>query len=99
MNVKIGKITGLQIEGNEISGNTYPVRSYIADCLGGKWDSNRKVWIVNPVKVENALDRIGSSLRTDDTPAAPKSQATSVKDFGWCHKCHSYCYGDCQANS
>lgn len=98
MNVKIGKIIGLVINGNEISGNTFPARSYIHDCLGGQWDGNRKVWIIDAAKVESKLDRIGSSLRTDDTPAAPKLQATSVKDFGWCNKCHSYCYGDCRSN-
>jgi hypothetical protein len=98
MNIKVGKVTGLALNGNEISGNTYAAKSYIKDCLDGKWDSNRKVWIVNTAKVESNLDRIGSSFRTDDTPAAQKQTAKLATNFGWCNKCHTYCYGDCQAN-
>ena len=30
--------------------------------------------------------------------SAPAATEPVVHGFGWCNKCHSYCYGDCEAS-
>ena len=95
-NLKIKNTTGLALNGNMISGNTYPVKDYIKAYLGGKWDSNAKAWIVNVEKVNDLIER-GGYISIDDSPAPVKVQTARI-DNGWCNKCHSWCYGDCTAN-
>ena len=95
MNIKIKQTTGLTLSGDKLSGNTYPVKEYIKAYLGGKWDGNSKCWIVDIEKV-NKLLASGGYLSVDDSPAPAPKKPTYVS--GWCNKCHSYCYGDCEAN-
>jgi len=99
MNLKIKQTTGLTLNGDKLSGNTYPVKEYIKAYLGGKWDGNNKCWIVDVEKV-NGLLASGGYLSVDDNPAPAKSSNTngSARWNGWCNKCHSYCWGDCEAN-
>ena len=58
--------------------NTYNVRDHIKTNWDGKWDANRKVWIVNPAKVIDTIsnktwgiDRI-LSIETDDDASQVK---------------------------
>lgn len=95
MNLKIKNTTGLVLNGNKISGNTYPVKDYIKSYLGGKWDGNSKAWTVDLEKVNNLIAR-GGYISIDDSPAPAPNKSTFRS--GWCNKCHSYCYGDCDAN-
>lgn len=95
ISLRIKQTTGLTLNGNEISGNTYPVKDWIKAYLGGKWNSERKVWIVDTEKVESLLAR-GANIYVDSTPAPVTKKSASHS--GWCNKCHSYCYGDCEAN-
>ena len=95
MNLKIKQTTGLTLNGDKLSGNTYPVKEYIKAYLGGKWDGNSKCWIVNVEQV-NKLLASGGYLSVDDSPAPTPKKSTYVS--GWCNKCHSWCYGDCTAN-
>lgn len=102
MKLKIEKTTGLVLEGNTISGNTYPVKDFIKSYLNGKWDSNRKGWIVDVEKVNDMLSKGGSAYTgfwvDDGVPTAKPRKATgTAATNGWCDLCHSYCWGDCTA--
>lgn len=99
MNLKIKQNTGLTLDGNKLSGNTYPVKEWIKAYLGGKWDGNNKVWIVDTDKLNSLLAR-GANIYVDDSHAPVKSNNAngSARWNGWCNKCHSYCWGDCDAN-
>lgn len=44
---------GLTIDGNNISGDTYPVRSYITSKWGGRWDKENKCWTVDESKIND----------------------------------------------
>ena len=44
------------INGNVLTGNTFPIKEFIKRKLDGKWDSERKVWIVNEAIVAKYLD-------------------------------------------
>lgn len=92
--LKIKQTTGLQLNGNVLTGNTFPVKDYIKAYLGGKWDANKKAWIVDVNKV-NSLLASGGYLSVDNTPAPAVKKTTGSN--GYCHKCHSWCYGDCEA--
>jgi len=95
-NLKIKNTTGLTLNGNKLSGNTYPVKEYIKAYLGGKWDSNSKAWTVDVTKVNDLIER-GGYISIDDSLAPVATRKVST-DNGWCNKCHSWCYGDCTAN-
>lgn len=94
MNLKIKNTTGLTLNGNKLSGNTFPVKEYIKAYLGGKWDSGNKAWTVDVAKVNDLIER-GGYISIDDSPAPAPKKSTYVS--GWCNKCHSYCYGDCES--
>lgn len=86
----------LQLSENILSGDTYSCKDYIKAYLGGKWDAAAKVWRVDVAKVNAILRTPGSQITVDDAPATePKSSDGSN---GWCNKCHSYCYGDCESH-
>ena len=85
------------LDGNRLSGKTYEVKNYIKAYLDGKWDGDKKEWIVNTEKVTDLASRPGSYIEIVE--AAPVVDAKPVKFVsGWCNKCYSYCYGDCEAN-
>ena len=44
------------INGNVLTGNTFPIKEFIKRKLDGKWDAERKVWIVNEQTVQKYLD-------------------------------------------
>ncbi len=95
MNLKIGNTTGLTLNENYLSGETYPLKEYIKNYLGGKWNSDKKAWAVNVEKVNDLIDR--GEIYLDDSPA-PAAKIKIAKNDGWCNRCQSWCYGDCTAN-
>lgn len=86
----------LTLTGNVLSGDTFPVKEAIKLHLGGKWDSTRKAWIVDMVKTEDFIKR--DILHLTAAPVTPEPQAITGGASGWCNKCHTYCYGDCDAH-
>lgn len=93
----IKRTNGITLNGNKMSGNTYPVKDYIKAYCGGKWDANTKSWIVDTEKVNDLITK--QCIIVDNNAPAPKIQQGSRATNGWCNKCHSYCWGDCDANS
>ena len=45
-----------QINGNVLTGNTFPIKEFIKRKLDGKWDATQKAWIVNEQTVQKYLD-------------------------------------------
>ncbi len=48
--------TGMVLDGDKLSGDTYRARENIKKFWDGKWDAIQKVWIVNPQKVLETLN-------------------------------------------
>ena len=44
------------INGNILTGNTFPIKEVIKRKLDGKWDATQKAWIVNEQTVQKYLD-------------------------------------------
>lgn len=89
---------GLELNGNILSGDTYGAREKIKTYWDGKWDANRKVWIVNPQKVMDTLNsKYNWGLEICDAITTVESKPARVNN-GLCPHCHTYCYGDCQSH-
>lgn len=54
----------VQLNGCLITGDTYPVKSWIKEYLCGKWDAERKGWIVDLKQVETWT---GTCIQPDNT--------------------------------
>jgi len=50
------------LTGNLITGNTYPVKDWIKQYLNGKWDGERKGWVVDLDKVARYSSADGTTL-------------------------------------
>jgi hypothetical protein len=85
------------LNGNRLSGKTYEIPNYIKVYLDGKFDGNKKEWIVNVEKVMDIASRPGSYIQIVESAPVIETNASTFRS-GWCNKCHSYCYGDCEAN-
>lgn len=96
-NLIIKRTNGIMLDGNKLSGNTYPVKDYIKAYLGGEWDKNSKSWLIDVEKI-NALIAKSCIIVVDNSAPTAKKQNGSAATNGWCNKCHSYCWGDCDAN-
>jgi hypothetical protein len=90
----------LQLTGNLVTGDTYPVKDWLKAYCAARWDKDSKGWLVDLDLLNKHLSRGNSiALRVDDSPAAKPRKATgTAATNGWCNLCHSYCWGDCQAN-
>lgn len=101
----------IAINNNVVTGETYKAKDYIKAGLGGRWDADRKVWIVNPVKLAAAIksttglyDASAEQIASLNATVAPRQSnyksGTYVAADGLtvCSKCHTVCYGDCTAN-
>ena len=94
MNLRIKSTTGITLNGNLMSGNTFPVKEWIKAYCGGKWNADQKSWTVDVNKVNNLLEK-QANIYIDDSQPTPRSNQSSN---GYCRKCHTWCYGDCEAN-
>jgi hypothetical protein len=56
MEVVLERKYDCRIEGNVLTGNTFPIKEFIKRKLDGKWDATAKVWIVNEQTVQKYLD-------------------------------------------
>ena len=71
----------------EITGNTYPVKDQIK-ALGGRWNAERKTWMVPADRAEEArrlvitAPRQGSSYRPRET-SQERLERTYKKKYGW----------------
>ena len=90
----------LQLTDNLVTGDTYPVKDFLKTYCAGKWDKERKGWIVDTDKLSATISRSNHiGLRVDDNPTPSRKMTGSTSSNGWCNLCHSYCWGDCEANS
>ena len=101
----------IAIDGNVVTGETFKAKTYIKDAMGGRWDADRKVWIVNSVKLAAAIKSTTGlydaseeqivTLTANVTVSHSNNHAgTYVAADGVrvCSKCHTVCHGDCTAN-
>lgn len=87
----------LQLTGNLVTGDTYPVKDFLKTYAAAKWDKENNGWRVDTVKLNEIISRSNHiGLRVDDS--APAAAPKSTGSTGWCNKCQDWCYGDCQAN-
>ena len=72
------------------SGETHEriVRRIIKDYASG----TKVVFVKNEEIAAQAAQRYTAAVAASKPAAAPKF------NNGWCNLCHSYCFGDCQAN-
>lgn len=77
-----------------ISGNTYPVREQLK-ALGARWNAADKAWMVDDSKADQARAIVAGAPKPQSIFRRP-IQAARVSN-GPCRRCHSYCYGDCEA--
>lgn len=96
---------GLTLRGNEISGDTYRWREIIREIWGGEWDPNRKVWIVDPEVVLTSIEagkpckvRVFTARPVEPQVTKPQTDRALGRGDGWCDKCQSWCFGDCESH-
>ena len=53
---------GMELNGNLLTGDTFGHRDYIKTYIDGKWDGERKGWIVNVDKLMTILHTPGTQL-------------------------------------
>lgn len=58
----------MQLNGDILSGDTYPVKEYIKKYLDGKWVADQKAWRVDVAKVNRWLNMPGAEIRIDTAP-------------------------------
>ena len=63
------KRTPVTLDGDVLTGKTYPIKEYIKAYLGGKWTGG--AWKVDVSKVQSLIDR--KAIVIDDTPDTAKS--------------------------
>lgn len=91
---------GMELNGDVLSGDTYGMREYIKKHWNGKWNAYAKTWTVDSnLVVATIKEQAWGFTRilsiSNDTPAQETKQTHGAD--GYCHKCHTYCYGDCQS--
>lgn len=64
INITNRKGNKLQLTGDLLTGDTYPMRDYIKSYMDGKWVADQKAWRVNIEKINNLIAQ--SVLRIDD---------------------------------
>lgn len=87
--------SNVTLEGNLLTGDTYRIKEFIKAKLDGKWDAERKGWIVNPEKMASIMDSGWCYIYPETQTPAPVKVERHISEL--CPKCHTYCYGDCEA--
>ena len=71
-----------------ISGNTYPVRTQLR-AMGGRWDADRRAWMVPAERAEEARRLVGAAPRT----SASRTGSGRCPDCGGAvRRGYRYCY-------
>lgn len=52
----------VEINGSLMTGDTYPCKDYIVKRLGGKWDKERRGWVVDMEKVRILMTPAGTLI-------------------------------------
>ena len=89
----------LELNGNEITGDTYPVKNYLKSYCDARWNKDRKSWTVNVDKLNSLIENgnsIGLRIADSSEKATSKETGTAATN-GWCSRCQDWCWGDCQA--
>jgi hypothetical protein len=103
INVKVRSMgRGMELNGDKLSGDTYPAREVIKNHWDGEWDGATKTWAVDPEKVTATISDPKwtysryfeiSEQQPVNRPASRADGRTSAD--GWCDKCQSWCFGEC----
>jgi len=70
-----------------ITGNTYPVKDQLR-ALGGKWNADRKAWMVPPDKADEARKLVDSAPKT-----AGSGSGSGKRRFNHCADCGAPSHG------
>lgn len=90
---------GMELDGNVLSGDTYGMREYIKKHWAGKWNADTKTWTVDSNLVVSTINKQSwgfTRVLSISNDAVTETKQTHGVD-GYCRKCHTYCYGDCQS--
>ena len=83
MDVVLERKYDCRINGNVLTGNTFPIKEFIKRKLDGKWDSERKVWIVNEAIVAKYLDLGVIKRRVVEAEVALGSSKVAAQSTGY----------------
>lgn len=62
----------MQLNGDILTGDTYPIKDFIKTKLGGKWIADQKAWRVDVALVNKWLDL--TTIYTDTAPATTQDE-------------------------
>jgi len=88
----------VELNGNMMTGDTYPIKGYIREYLNGKWNAENKAWIVDIKQVEAMMSGKYPVIKVADESNGNTAAVETKAYNGLCPKCHTYCYGDCTAH-
>lgn len=63
MQIKFRGWHKVELVGNLLTGDTFPAKDFIKKYLGGRWDAQRKGWIVDLEQVAKYTTGGGETLR------------------------------------
>ena len=66
------------VNGNMMTGDTYQVKDIIKQFFGGKWDSERRAWVINLNDIQRWM---GIKIKPTTTPL--KQSKTSYTPTHW----------------
>jgi hypothetical protein len=72
----------VQLNGNLLTGDTYPIKQWIKEYLNGKWDAERKGWVVDLHQVETWTGTCIQIATTEQTVQA-ESRKTDMQRGIW----------------
>ena len=82
MDVVLERKYDCRINGNVLTGNTFPIKEFIKRKLDGKWDATQKAWIVNEQTVQKYLD-LGVIKRRVVEESVPLSNSKVAAQSGY----------------
>lgn len=74
----------LQLNGDILTGDTFSMKDYIKNRLGGKWIADQKAWRVDVKLVNKWLNTEGAEIRIDnsvDTQTTERFDAIAPKSM------------------
>lgn len=71
----------LQLNGNQLSGDTFAIKGYIKAYLGGRWDAASRAWTIDTGKLDEIMSLANSIGLRIDTSAAPVAETRNDRWF------------------
>lgn len=68
----------VELNGNEMSGDTYAIKEWIKKYLNGKWNADKKCWIVDLGQVETWT---GTCIQIDTTTAVDTTKTSKRENW------------------